>query len=278
MRNPVRQLAAMALIAVSLHAQEPSPAAPAQPGDNAFRFRSGVELINVTATVTDAAGRFVPGLRREDFVVYEDDEQQEVTQFSADRVPVSLGIVLDTSQSMSGEKIQAARTALDRFLLTLFGPDDEFFLYRFSDDAMLLQDWTGDRVALSRSLSRAIPSGRTALYDAVAEAVPLTQQGHNLKKALVVISDGNDTSSRATMREVKRVIRENEALVSPSGSTAGPKAAATCDSSAGNSRCPSRFHPAVRGGRSSRREGCRRTAVNGCAAARIRSIPRRCAT
>src|SRR5271169_6503604 len=84
------------------HEQQPSqrPAAP-EPG---FRFRSGVELINVTASVSDQSGRFVAGLRQEDFLVYEDDRMVDVTHFSADRVPVSLGITLDTSGSMAGEK------------------------------------------------------------------------------------------------------------------------------------------------------------------------------
>src|SRR6185295_12025962 len=71
-----------------------------------FRFRSGVELVNVTATVTDKNGRFVPGLHQDDFIIYEDNVRQEVSHFSNDRVPVSLGIVLDTSGSMAGEKIQ----------------------------------------------------------------------------------------------------------------------------------------------------------------------------
>ena len=84
-------------------------------GDAAgFRFKSGVELINVTATVSDVNGRFVPGLRQDDFIVYEDDVPVSVTHFSAERVPVSLGIALDTSGSMAGVKIQEARDALDR--------------------------------------------------------------------------------------------------------------------------------------------------------------------
>ncbi len=205
-------LLAVAMLAVSVHGQQ-QPAQSGQNPDAGFRFKSGVELINVTATVIDPSGRFVSGLRKEDFLVYEDDQPQTVTHFSADRVPVSLGIALDSSQSMSGEKIQSAKAALDQFLNDLSGPQDEFFLYRFSDDPVLMQDWTTDRNALSRALIRVFPAGRTALYDAVADAVPLAQKGHNRKKALVVISDGNDTTSHTILRETKQLIRESETLV-----------------------------------------------------------------
>src|SRR5260221_13756660 len=91
-----RSAAVAAVVAsalVTLQGQAPSKTG--QPDE--FRFKSGVELINVTATVSDASGRFVPGLHKEDFVVYEDDRPQTVTHFSAERVPVSLGIALDTS-------------------------------------------------------------------------------------------------------------------------------------------------------------------------------------
>src|SRR4029453_16504323 len=93
--------------------------------EEGFRFKSGGELINVTTTVSDVSGRFVSGLRAEDFIVYEDNQPVQVTHFSAERVPVSLGIVLDTSGSMAGEKIQAAQSALDRFLFDLLDPRDE---------------------------------------------------------------------------------------------------------------------------------------------------------
>ena len=207
-------LGVVALLAVSLHGQPP-PQQPtaAQDPEAGFRFKSGVELINVTATVLDANGHFVSGLRKEDFAVYEDGQPQAVTHFSSERVPVSLGIALDTSQSMAGEKMRAAKSALDRFFFELFGPQDEFFLYVFSDDPILVQDWTSDRNMLSRALSRMMPVGGTAMYDAVADSVPLTQKGHNRKKALVVISDGNDTRSRTSLREAKQLVRESEALV-----------------------------------------------------------------
>ena len=202
---------ALALAVASLGAQQDTGRPPDEEG--AFRFKSGVELINVTTTVSDASGRFVSGLRKEDFAVYEDDQPVEITHFSAERVPVSLGIVLDTSGSMAGSKIHEAQSALNRFLFDLLDREDEIFLYRFSNYPVLLQGWTSDRQLLSRVLSRVTANGGTVMYDAVAEAVPLAQEGQFRKKALVVISDGNDTGSRTTIRELKQQIRESEVLV-----------------------------------------------------------------
>ena len=202
---------ALALAVASLGAQQDT-GRPADEG-GAFRFKSGVELINVTTTVSDASGRFVAGLHKEDFAVYEDDQPVEITHFSSERVPVSLGIVLDTSGSMAGSKIQEAQSALNRFLFDLLDKEDEIFLYRFSNFPVLLQGWTSDRQLLSRVLDRVSPNGGTAMYDAVSEAVPLAQEGQFRKKALVVISDGNDTGSQTTIRELKQQIRESEVLV-----------------------------------------------------------------
>ena len=203
-------LAAALLTVATVGGQQP-PAGGEQ--SDSFRFRSGVELINVTATVTDTSGRFVPDLRKEDFLVYEDGQLQTVTHFSAERVPVSLGIVLDTSGSMAGDKIRAAQRALDRFLYDLLDREDELFLYRFSNGPVLLQGWTRDAALLSRALGRVDPSGGTAMYDAVAEAIAMAQDGQHRKKALVIISDGNDTSSRVDVREVKQLARESEVLI-----------------------------------------------------------------
>jgi len=195
--------AAFALAAVCLRAQENSQ----------FKFRSGVELINVTATVSDADGRFVPNLRQEDFIVYEDDQRVDVTHFTAERVPVSLGLALDTSGSMAGEKINAARAAIGRFVNELLDRNDELFLYRFSNYPVLVQGWTRDRRDILEPLDRLVPNGATAMYDTVAKAIPLAEQGQNRKKALVVISDGNDTSSRTEIRDLKEQIRQSEVLV-----------------------------------------------------------------
>ena len=179
----------------------------------AFRFRTGIELINVTATVTDTRGRFVPDLEKDDFLLYEDGELQTVTHFSSERVPVSLGIVLDTSGSMDGEKMLAAREAIDRFLFDLLGEDDEVFLYQFSYQPRLVHDWTTDRERLSRALGGIRPRGGTALYDAVADAVLMAEDGRHRKKAVVIISDGNDTNSETGVRELQELIRETEVLV-----------------------------------------------------------------
>lgn len=202
-------VAALALVVVSLHGQEPQQ----PPQGDAFRFKSGIDLINVTATVSDANGRFVSGLSKEDFSVYEDDRPVEVTHFDAERVPVSLGIALDTSGSMAGEKMDAARASLNRFLVMLLDPQDEILLYRFSNYPTLIQGWTSDRQPFLRALERLTPNGGTAMYDTVLAALPLIAKGQNRKKALLIISDGRDTLSASRPRDVKRAIRESEALV-----------------------------------------------------------------
>jgi VWFA-related protein len=178
-----------------------------------FRFRSGVELINVTATVTDDSGRFVSSLQKGDFTLYEDGKQQEITHFSNERVPVSLGILLDASGSMTPDKMSAARAAIDRLIFDLLGPEDELFFVEFANTPRLTQQWTTDRRALSRAVARVNPAGGTAIYDAVAEGLPFAEAGQNRKKALLVISDGNDTNSSTGVSELRQLIRESEVLV-----------------------------------------------------------------
>jgi Ca-activated chloride channel homolog len=186
---------------------------PALNGQEGFKFKSGVELVNVNVTVTDRTGRFVSGLTQDDFVVYDDSKPQEVTHFSAERVPVSLGIVLDTSGSMAGEKMESAKQALDRFLLDLLAPEDDVFLMRFGASAELVHDWTVEKQLVSRRLNRISPAGGTAMYDAVADAVPMSQNGEHRKKAILIVSDGNDTNSRTGVGELKQMIRDTEVLV-----------------------------------------------------------------
>jgi VWFA-related protein len=225
-----------------------------------FRFRSGVELINVTATVTDDDGRFVSNLTKGDFTLYEDGNLQEITHFSNERVPVSLGILLDASGSMTSDKMAAARAAIDRFIFELLGNDDELFFVEFANAPRITQHWTTDRRSISRAVARVNPAGGTAIYDAVAEAIPFAEAGQNRKKALLVISDGNDTNSTTGVSELRQLIRESEVLVYALGvdGTASRNNGGTVIR---RRRCRSRFHfrfrAAAAGARRSRRLAAR---------------------
>ena len=196
-------LAVVAAVAVSVTAQS----------SDGFRFRSGVELVNVTATVSDDSGRFVSGLEKDDFTVYDDGVRQEVTYFSNDRVPVSLGILLDVSGSMTPDKLATAKAANNRFIFDLLGKDDELFFMEFANHPRLTQQWTRDRRMISRAVDRAVASGGTAMYDAIADAVPFASAGENRKKAILVISDGNDSNSNTSVGELRQLIRESEVMV-----------------------------------------------------------------
>ena len=169
-RHATTVVALVAALVITTNGQEPQDR-------EVFRFRTGVELINVTATVTDVNGRFVSGLRKEDFQLFEDGQEQTITHFNAERVPVSLGLVVDTSGSMEGEKWVAARQALNRFLFQLLDRDDEVFLYRFDNQPELIEGWTTDRERIATGLARIRPRGATSLYDAVAAARPTRANG-----------------------------------------------------------------------------------------------------
>jgi Ca-activated chloride channel family protein len=201
------------LLAVLFVATSITVSSQERPGGEGFSFRTGVELINVTATVTDEHGRFVPGLTADDFRVYEDGRLQAIQQFETERVPVSLGIALDTSGSMIGEKMATAEAALNRFVFDLLGDQDEMLLYRFDGRPELVQGWTENRQAIRKALGVIKPNGGTAIYDTVAEAVPLVNSGTRRKKALVIISDGNDTSSRTKPEQLPGLVRRTDVIV-----------------------------------------------------------------
>ena len=147
---------------------------------------------------------------------------------------------------MAGEKIAAAQAALSRFVFDLLGPRDEMFLYRFDSRPTLVHGWTDDRRALVRALGSVQPSGGTALYDSVVEAIPLAAAGSRRKKALVILSDGNDTDSEVTLADVQHAIRPSEVMVYAIGidgaSSGGPAPGeSAAHSVAGRQR---RAHPA----------------------------------
>jgi VWFA-related protein len=176
-------------------------------------LRSSVELTAVTVTVHDADGRLVPDLPKDAFTVYEDGEPQTITQFTHDRVPVALGLLLDVSDSMFGQRIRDARAAVERFLLELLSPADAFFVMTFNHEPMLLTSWTTDAGTVRSALDTLRPTGATAIYDAVLRALPLLDRRPRDRAAIVLISDGADTASDATLREVRAALLKTDAFV-----------------------------------------------------------------
>src|SRR5262245_15029530 len=175
-----------------------------------------VRLVNVVATVMDARGRLIPNLTAEDFIVEEDGKPQQIAHFSQDQnVPVSIGILLDTSGSMD-RKIRTAVDAVERFSRRIHEAD-EIFLLTFSGRPVLRQDFTDDRNKISQALRHLNATGGTALYDAITEGLLKVRTGHHSKRALLVITDGQDTASFAKLDEVLQSIRESELLVYPVG-------------------------------------------------------------
>jgi len=182
----------------------------------AAQVRVDVRLVNVVATVTDGRGRYVPNLTQDDFILEEDGKRQQISHFSQDQnVPVTVGILLDTSGSMD-RKIRTAVEAVDRFIRRIH-QDDEIFLMTFSGRPLLRQDFTGDREKLSQALRRVIATGGTALYDAMADGVAKIRSSRHGKRAILVITDGQDTASAAKLDEVLEGIRISDVLIYPVG-------------------------------------------------------------
>ena len=176
-------------------------------------FQSGIEITSITATVTDKDGRLITGLGREAFEVYEDGTPQKVTQFTNERVPVGLGVLLDISDSMFGKRIQDARAAVDRFLFELLDANDEFFVLAFNHQPRPLTGWTHVAGDVRRALDGLKPFGGTAAYDAVVEALPIIERRSRQRAALLLISDGADTASTATIRDVRSALHRSDAFV-----------------------------------------------------------------
>jgi Ca-activated chloride channel family protein len=176
--------------------------------ENDGRITINTELVSLTVTVTDKQGRYVPGLDRGAFAVYEDDVRQEISFFSDRDAPASVGVVFDVSGSMRGEKILRARDALARFIQTSH-PEDEYSLIGFNGSAKLLLDRTRDSEALIAQFGHINPQGNTALYDAVAFGLDALVHSRYAKRALIVISDGEDNKSRSTFNQVKRKSQES---------------------------------------------------------------------
>ena len=195
-------IAVLLLGALTLSAQERSP-----------RFKSGVDLISVTATVVDKDGHLVTGLPRDAFEIYENSEWQDITQFSNERVPVSLAVLLDVSDSMFGQRLVDARLAVERFLFDLLDENDEFTVIAFNHDPLPLTAWTQTPDVVRKAMDALRPTGSTAMYDAVMAALPMMNTRTKQRASVLIISDGADTASDATLREVRAALVRSDAFV-----------------------------------------------------------------
>ena len=218
----------------------PTPAGDAQKQgkdvpDNTT-LTTNVDLVNLTVTVTDTYGRYVSGLNKNAFAIFDEKQQQEITFFSDDDAPVSVGVIFDVSGSMSGDKIRRAREALSRFIQTSHN-SDEYFLIGFNQRAQLLLDKTRDGQAVLDKLTFVQTKGQTALYDACYLGVEKVQRGVHPKRALLLISDGQDNNSRYTFTELRKLLKESDVTLygigilsgSDAGSSMGMEGQGTLD-------------------------------------------------
>jgi len=170
-----------------------------------------VDLVVVHTTVLDKSGHFVSDLKKEDFRIYEDGIAQTISLFSQEDVPVSLGIVIDTSGSMRNKIDNVNKAALA--FIKASNPQDEVFLIGFNDQVELLEDYTSDLEAIADALDNIIVSGGTALYDAIHLAVAKAQKGIKPKKAIILISDGEDRDSYYKLEEMTNKVQESDVQV-----------------------------------------------------------------
>ena len=215
-------IAATALLSMAQQTRQ-YPSAPSTASSSATSLQStaadsdrpeivNTDLITLTVTVTDTYGRYVTGLNKGAFTVLDEKLPQEISFFSDDDAPVSVGVVFDVSGSMSGDKIARAREALSRFLETSH-QSDEYFLIGFNSRAKLLLDKTRDGRQVLDKLMFVETKGETALYDACYLGIEKVTRGAHDKRAIILLSDGQDNNSRYTFSELRRLLKESNVVI-----------------------------------------------------------------
>ena len=165
----------------------------------------------VPVTITDPMNRLVTGLEKENFLLTDNGQPQQIRHFSSEDAPISLGVIFDISGSMA-DKIDKSRQAVVEFFRTA-NPQDEFFLITFSEKPEVLVDFTSSVEDIQNKLVYAIPKGRTALLDAIYLGMDRMRKAHYERKALLIISDGGDNHSRYTEGEIKSMVREADVQI-----------------------------------------------------------------
>ncbi|HVA65067.1 MAG TPA: VWA domain-containing protein [Terriglobales bacterium] len=195
----------------------PPPASPQSGHAGARRLpqvpelTANVNLVLVPVVITDPLNRMVTGLEKDFFSITENNVPQKIQTFSSEDAPISVGVVFDSSGSMS-DKIQKSREALIQFFKTA-NPQDEFFLVDFADEPRMLCGFTSNIDQIEDSVTFLQPQGRTALLDAVYLSLEEMRHAKFARKALLIISDGGDNHSRYSERDVERVVREADVQI-----------------------------------------------------------------
>ncbi|MEW5974866.1 MAG: VWA domain-containing protein [Acidobacteriota bacterium] len=198
--------------ALAFQAQESAPTTDGQSSKNLPQsIKVEVDLVLINATVTDPSNRFVTGLEKEHFQLFEDKIEQTISHFSNEDVPTSIGLLFDVSSSM-GDKISRAKDAAVAFLKTS-NPDDEFFLVTFADQPKVDEEFTSDISDIQNRLAYASAKGSTTLYDSVYLALEKMKRAHNPKKAILLITDGEDTRSRYSLVNVRNAVKESDVQI-----------------------------------------------------------------
>ncbi|MGA2377070.1 MAG: VWA domain-containing protein [Candidatus Sulfotelmatobacter sp.] len=170
-----------------------------------------VDLVLVPVTITDPMNRLVTGLEKENFELFEGGSKEEIKSFSSEDAPVSLGVIFDSSGSMSS-KMDRAKDAVVEFFKTA-NPQDEFFMITFSDEPEVINDFTSSVDDIQGKLVFTVPRRRTALLDAIYMGITKMREAKYPKKALLIISDGGDNHSRYTENEIKALVKEADVMI-----------------------------------------------------------------
>jgi len=197
----------------------PTASAPAAASQAPQRpsFRGGVDVVSLNVTVTDQSRNFVTSLEQGDFVVFEDGVKQDVTYFNKAQLPVALSLLIDTSASME-DKLRLAQEAAIGFIRRM-KPDDIAQVIDFDNRVSILQQFTSDRPALEAAIRQTVPNGSTSLHNAIyislkeLKKVRATSSGDVRRQAIVVLSDGEDTSSLVPFEEVLDLAKRSEVIV-----------------------------------------------------------------
>jgi Ca-activated chloride channel family protein len=184
---------------------------PASLNTHVRPLKVAVDLVLVPVTITDPMNRLVTGLEKENFQLFEGSAKEEIKAFSSEDAPVSLGVIFDSSGSMSS-KMDRAKDAVIEFFKTA-NPQDEFFMITFSDEPEMVNDFTSSVDDIQGKLVFTVPRKRTALLDAIYMGVSKMREAKYPKKALLIISDGGDNHSRYTEGEIKGVVKEADVMV-----------------------------------------------------------------